>query len=85
MGQRVAGQGGVHGSRRRPFSPAGTTGEALVRTEGAKAICRSCPCCDACLAFAIETNQALGVWGGASEDDRRRMHRYRLTERRVLC
>ena len=66
------------------FFPGGTTGDALLRTERAKAICRSCSCQDACLAFAIETNQEFGVWGAASEEDRRRMRRYWLTERGVV-
>ena len=66
------------------FFPAGRSGEVLMRTERAKSICRSCPCCDACLAFAIETNQEFGVWGAASEEDRRRMRRYWLTDRRVM-
>ena len=66
------------------FFAGGTTGDVLLRTERAKAICRSCPCCEAGLAFAIETNQEFGVWGAASEEDRRRMRRYWLTERRVV-
>ncbi|MDQ3896699.1 MAG: WhiB family transcriptional regulator [Actinomycetota bacterium] len=65
------------------FFPGGTTGEALVRIERAKVICRSCPCCDACLDFAIRTNQEFGVWGAASEEDRRKMRRFWLSERRV--
>ncbi len=66
------------------FFAGGTTGEALVRTEKAKAICRSCPCCAACLDFAIRTNQEFGVWGAASEEDRRAMRRYWLTGRRAV-
>lgn len=66
------------------FFPGRTTGDALLRTEQAKAICRSCPCCDACLDFAIRTNQEFGVWGAASEEDRRRMRRYRLSEHRIV-
>ncbi len=72
-----------NGADTQLFFPGGTTGDALIRTERAKSICRSCPCCDACLAFAIETNQEFGVWGAASEEDRRRMRRYGLAERRV--
>ena len=66
------------------FFPGGTTGEALVRTERAKAICRSCPCREACLDFAVRTNQEFGVWGAASEEDRRRMRRYWLSEPHVV-
>jgi len=57
------------------FFPGGTTGESLVLIDEAKAICRACPCCEACLTFAVETNQEFGVWGSASEEERRKLRR----------
>ncbi len=37
----------------------------------AKAVCLSeCPCQAACLAYAIETD-AVGIWGGTSDRERR--------------
>lgn len=65
------------------FFPGGTTGEALLRTEAAKEICRSCPCRGDCLSFALHTNQEFGVWGGASEEERRQLRRTRRTGRRA--
>ena len=57
------------------FFPIGSTGDALEEIDAAKAICRSCPVRKDCLAFAIETNQESGVWGGMSEDERRKLRR----------
>jgi len=66
------------------FFPGGTTGESLLLIDEAKAICRSCPCCDACLAFAVETNQEFGVWGSASEEERRTLRRTWLAQRSAV-
>lgn len=57
------------------FFPIGSTGDALGEIEAAKAVCRSCPVRRECLAFAVETNQDSGVWGGMSEDERRALRR----------
>ena len=59
------------------FFPVGTTGVALEEVEAAKALCRTCPLRAECLAFALETNQEAGVWGGASEEERRELRRSR--------
>ncbi|MPZ13791.1 MAG: WhiB family transcriptional regulator [Chloroflexi bacterium] len=34
-------------------------------------ICRACPVREACLSFAIETNQDFGLWGGLGPGERR--------------
>lgn len=39
----------------------------------AKAICARCPLKEPCLEWAIETNQRFGVWGSASERERRQI------------
>ena len=41
----------------------------------AKAICAECPVQEACLQYALATNQTAGVWGGLDAGDRRRMRR----------
>ena len=43
----------------------------------ALAICGECPVREACLDFALATNQADGIWGGATETERRRLRRRR--------
>ena len=42
-----------------------------VREAKAKAVCAGCPVRDACLAYALDTGEAYGIWGGLSEDERR--------------
>jgi WhiB family redox-sensing transcriptional regulator len=64
------------------FFPAGTTGVALDEIEAAKAVCKACPVQDACLRFAFETKQEDGIWGGTTEDERRRLRRAWLADRR---
>jgi len=55
------------------FFPAGTTGAAVEEIETAKALCRTCPVRELCLEFAFQANQEAGIWGGTSEDERRKM------------
>ncbi|WP_326740453.1 WhiB family transcriptional regulator [Streptomyces sp. NBC_01022] len=57
------------------FFPIGSTGPALVQTEDAKAVCRSCPVRAECLRWALENGQDAGVWGGLGETERRALKR----------
>ena len=57
------------------FFPIGNTGPALMQIEEAKAVCRRCSVVDTCLAWALESGQDAGVWGGLSEDERRALKR----------
>ena len=43
----------------------------------AKAICAACPVQQACLEWALTTREREGVWGGATERERRRIIRRR--------
>ncbi len=49
------------------------------RTQGpkggdkAKAICEACPVKVECLAWAVENDEAYGIWGGTTPAERRRM------------
>jgi WhiB family transcriptional regulator, redox-sensing transcriptional regulator len=43
----------------------------------AKDICRQCPVMETCLEYALATRERDGVWGGATERERRRMLRQR--------
>ncbi|MDQ0681637.1 WhiB family redox-sensing transcriptional regulator [Streptomyces achromogenes] len=63
------------------FFPIGTSGPALMQEEQAKTVCRRCPVQEACLEWAMETDQTLGVWGGTSETQRRALKR-RIKARR---
>ncbi len=64
------------------FFPIGTTGPALDQIEAAKGICRACPVRHFCLEYALSTNQEAGVWGGTSEDERRKLRKRWLARRR---
>lgn len=45
--------------------------------EAAKAICATCPVREACLEYALANRERDGVWGGATERERRRIVRQR--------
>lgn len=64
------------------FFPIGSTGPALDQIEDAKVICTECSVREECLNYALETNQEAGVWGGYAEDERRRLRKRWLAERR---
>lgn len=55
------------------FFPVGTSGPALLQIAEAKAVCRRCPVATECLVFALRTGQDAGVWGGMTEDKRRKL------------
>ena len=64
------------------FFPIGTTGPAVDQIEAAKRVCRSCEVQEPCLDFALATNQESGVWGGTSEEERRKLRKAWLAARR---
>jgi WhiB family redox-sensing transcriptional regulator len=59
------------------FFPVGTTAPARAQVERAKSICRACPVIEACLEWSLATAQDAGIWGGLSEEERRRIRRAR--------
>jgi WhiB family transcriptional regulator, redox-sensing transcriptional regulator len=67
------------------FFPVGTTGPALDQIATARAVCGGCPVQEPCLEFALMTNQDSGIWGGLSEDERRKLRKAWLArERRAV-
>jgi WhiB family redox-sensing transcriptional regulator len=64
------------------FFPIGSTGIAVDQIEAAKVVCRGCEVQPACLEFALATNQEAGVWGGTSEDERRKLRKAWLARQR---
>jgi len=65
------------GSDNDAFFPIGEDDESAA---DAKAVCAACPVREACLQYALSTNQTEGVWGGMTGPERRRLRR-RLRER----
>ncbi|WP_281355135.1 WhiB family transcriptional regulator [Phytoactinopolyspora limicola] len=53
------------------FFPIGTVGPAVEQIEAAKEICASCRVTAECLAYAFDTGQGYGVWGGTTAEERR--------------
>ena len=49
--------------------------EKGVSAHKAKRICATCPVIDECLQFALDHDEAAGIWGGTSSRERRRMRR----------
>jgi WhiB family transcriptional regulator, redox-sensing transcriptional regulator len=45
--------------------------------DAAKAVCAACPVRGACLEYALANRERDGIWGGATERERRRMIRQR--------
>jgi len=64
------------------FFPIGTTGPAVEMINDAKVICSQCSVQESCLQYALQTNQEGGIWGGFAEDERRRLRKRWLAERR---
>jgi WhiB family transcriptional regulator, redox-sensing transcriptional regulator len=52
------------------FIPVSASGPSLDQVKQAKAIWAGCPVRRQCLAFALDTRQDHGVWGGKSEEER---------------
>ena len=66
----------AHGSC-ASFDPELFFPEPGADTSAARAICRTCPVRRMCLDHAIETRQKFGIWGGMTENQRRRLRRDR--------
>jgi len=64
------------------FFPVGTTGPAIEQIAAAKSVCDTCESKQPCLDFALTTNQDSGIWGGTSEEERRKIRRQWLAAKR---
>ena len=63
------------------FFPVGQTGPAIAHIASAKAVCTTCAVNRECLEYALMTNQDAGIWGGKTEDERRKIRRERRKQR----
>ena len=64
------------------FFPLSEAGTSVAQEKRAKAMCSRCPVRSECLDFALATREVHGVWGGTSEDERRRLLARRLAKPR---
>ena len=67
-------QGACRGISADVFYP---DSEEEIDAAEAKAICADCPVRQACLEYALAHREREGVWGGATERERRRLIRQR--------
>ena len=67
------------------FFPIGTTGLALDQIEAAQMVCAACPARAECLEFALATNQEAGIWGGTTEEERRKLRKVWLSNQRLAA
>ncbi|WP_367047446.1 WhiB family transcriptional regulator [Streptomyces sp. Je 1-332] len=59
------------------FFAVGTAGPTLREELAAKRICVRCPVLRPCLAWALDSGQAHGVWGGTNAEERAALRRRR--------
>ena len=57
------------------FFPDGDLRSARLQVKAAKLTCRACPVSAICLSWALDNGQEAGIWGGLTEDERRRLYR----------
>jgi WhiB family transcriptional regulator, redox-sensing transcriptional regulator len=57
------------------FFPISYSGPALRQVARAKAICARCRIQQECLRYALAAGSIQGVWGGMTEEERRRLAR----------
>jgi WhiB family transcriptional regulator, redox-sensing transcriptional regulator len=56
------------------FFPVSSAGKSLEQVEEARAVCARCLVRRQCLAFALRTRQAHGIWGGLTAQERGQQH-----------
>ena len=66
------------------FFPISSGGASRRQERRARAICTGCHVRAECLAFALESGQVHGVWGGLGEEELRRLMRSRRVLRAAL-
>src|SRR5262245_41349123 len=57
------------------FFPDDKIGSARAQVKTARLVCRGCLVSATCLSWALASGQEAGIWGGLTEDQRRRLHR----------
>jgi WhiB family redox-sensing transcriptional regulator len=60
------------------FFPISANSASSPLVKRAKLICASCPVRSKCLSYALDHRQEQGIWGGLTEEERRRIPRRSL-------
>jgi WhiB family redox-sensing transcriptional regulator len=59
------------------FFPISATGSSGSQIAQAKAVCAGCAVRQECMDFALDHGDMQGIWGGATDDERRKLRRSR--------
>lgn len=59
------------------FFPISSTGSAAAQVAEAKAVCARCAVRAQCAGYALEHVDVQGIWGGTTDDERRKLRRSR--------
>jgi WhiB family redox-sensing transcriptional regulator len=60
------------------FFPISATGSSADQVAAAKAICAGCQVLSDCLSFALAQLDMHGIWGGTTDDERKRLRQARV-------
>ena len=67
------------------FFPIGSTGPRSSRSRPPGASARPARSREECLEFALATNQEAGIWGGTTEEERRKLRKVWLAKQRLVA
>jgi WhiB family redox-sensing transcriptional regulator len=59
------------------FFPISFGGASATQIRTARAICSGCPVRSECIDFALEHREIQGIWGGTTDDERKKLRRAR--------
>jgi WhiB family redox-sensing transcriptional regulator len=65
------------------FFPISAAGASARQVRAAKVICAGCPVQPACTDFALEHRELQGIWGGTTDDERKKLRRARARTARA--
>jgi WhiB family redox-sensing transcriptional regulator len=57
------------------FFPVSDVKAARTQVAAARKVCRRCPVRGTCLSWALDNEQEAGIWGGLTEEERRKLRR----------
>jgi WhiB family redox-sensing transcriptional regulator len=59
------------------FFPISLAGASATQIRAARAICAGCRVRSACTDYAVEHSEIQGIWGGTTDDERKKLRRSR--------
>jgi WhiB family redox-sensing transcriptional regulator len=65
------------------FFPISAAGASAAQVAKAKRICAGCQVRSDCLSFALPQRDMQGIWGGTTDDERKKLRRTRVAADRI--